>query len=67
MKRSRLHKGDKVRRILDGEIGTVTVVRERGVAGSATTYTDYIEVELIDGTVVRCDPRLFEHVIKKRI
>jgi hypothetical protein len=61
------HKGDEVRRISDRMIGIVTTVRERGVAGSACTYIDYIEVEMIDGTIVRSEPRFFEHVIKKRI
>lgn len=60
--RSRLHKGDAVTRRGEEEVGTVTRVKERGVAGSAHTYIEYIDVTYEDGRVVQGDPSLFRRV-----
>jgi len=55
-------KGDRARKSGETHVGIVIAVRERGVAGSAVTYTQYIEVEYQNGIVVRGDPSFFEKV-----
>lgn len=61
----KFNKGDEVKRINEEHTGTVTTVRERGVAGSAVTYTDWIEVTYPDGLIVRGSPQLFIKVINE--
>jgi len=58
----KLVKGDRVRREKDTHIGTVTKIKERGVAGSAVTYTEWVEVTYDNGMVVYAEPRAFEKV-----
>ena len=58
----RIKRGDRVRRRGDIHIGVVVNLRERGVAGSAVTYAEWIEVEYKDGTIVKGDPGIFEIV-----
>ena len=58
----KFRRGDKVRKRRDTQVGTVIGLKERGVAGSAVTYLEYIEVEYEDGTVVRAEPNHFEKV-----
>ncbi len=58
----RIKRGDRVRRRGDIHIGVVVNLRERGVAGSAVTYAEWIEVEYKNGMIVRGDPGIFELV-----
>jgi hypothetical protein len=58
----KFNKGDRVRKGTDPYIGIVVTVRERGVAGSAVTYTQYIEVEYENGIIIRGEPHCFEKV-----
>ena len=55
----RLHRGDKVTRRGDVHVGIITNLRERGVAGSAVTYNEWVEVTYDNGTVVKGNPLLF--------
>jgi hypothetical protein len=55
-------KGDRVKKRGEPHVGVVIVVRERGVAGSAVTYTQYIEVEYENGITIRGEPNYFEKV-----
>jgi hypothetical protein len=52
-------KGELVTRKNDLSVGTVTRVHERGVAGSACTYIEWIEVTYPNGDVVKGDPHTF--------
>jgi len=58
----RFKRGDRVRRRNDPHIGTVVKIKERGVAGCAVTYAEWIEVEYDNGIIVRGAPSLFEKI-----
>ena len=58
----RLRRGDRVRRRNDPHVGTIVKIKERGVAGSAVTYFEWVEVEYDNGIIARGDPRLFEKI-----
>ena len=58
----RLHRGDKVTRRNETYVGVITNLRERGVAGSAVTYLEWVEVTYDNGTVVKGDPAYFTKV-----
>jgi hypothetical protein len=57
-------KGDRAKRINEEHAGVVTAIRERGVAGCAVTYIEWIEVTYTNGMTTRGDPRLFVEVQK---
>ena len=38
--------------------GTITNIRERGVAGSTATYIASVEVTCDSGIVIKCDPNM---------
>ena len=58
----RWKKGHRAKRRNDSYVGIVVKIKERGVAGSAVTYVDWIEIEYDNGMIVRGDPNLFERV-----
>ena len=60
----RFRKGDEVKRINEDYAGIITTLRERGVAGSAVTYVEWIEVTYPNGMIMKGDPCLFEKVQK---
>ena len=60
----KFNKGDKAKRVNEQYVGAVTIVRERGVAGCAVTYTEWIEVTYPNGMTTKGDPSLFEKVEK---
>ena len=54
--------GERVRNRRDMRIGTVTARKERGVAGSSTTYFEWVEVTYEDGTTAKYPPSSLEVV-----
>ena len=52
-------KGDRVQRKNDLCTGTVAQIKERGVAGSAVTYIDWIKVAFDNGMVEKAQPYQF--------
>ena len=57
---TKFKKGDKARKYGDTYYGTVTNVRERGVAGSAVTYHEWIEITYPNGMTLKGPPSSFE-------
>ncbi|HIK67151.1 MAG TPA: hypothetical protein EYF95_04210 [Flavobacteriales bacterium] len=55
-------RGDRVRHKQDPRVGKVTRIKERGVAGCAVTYIEWIEIAYVDGTTVKDAPPRFEVV-----
>ena len=60
----KFNKGDRAKRINEEYIGVVTSLRERGVAGSAVTYVEWVEVTYPNGMIVKGDPAFFVKVQK---
>jgi hypothetical protein len=55
-------RGDRACHKQDSRVGKVTRIKERGVAGSAVTYIEWIEITYVDGTTVKDDPLRFKVV-----
>jgi peptide methionine sulfoxide reductase MsrA len=58
----KFRKGDRVVSRDGSYVGTVTRIKERGVAGSDTTYVEWIEVTYDNGLIVQSDPSSFTAV-----
>lgn len=58
----KLKRGDKVKHIQDSYVGSVTNIKERGVAGSSVTWIEWVEVSCENGIVVKADPSFFKLV-----
>jgi len=49
-------RGMRARLLKQEAVGTITNVRERGVAGSNVTYITLIEITYSTGLVIKCEP-----------
>ncbi len=56
----RFKKGDRVRDKRDGRVGNVVKIKERGVAGCAVTYTEYLEIDFGNEIAKKQPPSYFE-------
>jgi hypothetical protein len=58
----RFKKGDRVQHRIDSHVGTITDLRERGVAGCAVTYLEWVEVTYDNGMITKGVPNSFKLV-----
>ena len=62
----KLQRGDRVKHYRDSRFGTITATKEQGVAGSAVTYLEWVDVAFDDGTTQRAPPGYFKLVPRER-
>tara|TARA_B100000579_G_C22041549_1_gene492863 strand:+ start:115 stop:318 length:204 start_codon:yes stop_codon:yes gene_type:complete len=54
----KFQRGDRVQHTIENIVGIITNIKERGVAGSSTTYREWIEITCDNGMIIKVTPEV---------